>query len=124
MNTIKTKSTNKYLPVNSNRGTNNKLNNIKNIKNKKNKKKVNFNKDIKEEIFHNNKSISENKYIYKYPTKYGTELPDTHYLLYTNLSLGVPQYIIDSYKLFKKKKGKTPENKKIEYLRTFEDQLF
>ena len=84
-----------------------------------------INTDIKEEIFYKNKSISENKYLYKkFLTNYEKDNTiDTHYLLYSNLPLGTPQNIIDKYKLLKKRRQKTPDNRKIEYLRTYEDQF-
>ena len=117
---INPKNTKKYLPVNSNKKKDNENNYKKIIKNKK-KVKINF--DIDENRFDKNKLISENKTIFfknKYPTNKDNEsIIDTHYLLYSDIPLGVPQNIKDSYKLFKRKKQETPDNRNIEYLRTF-----
>lgn len=122
---IKPKNTNKYLPINSNKKKNDKEY-IKDMKDKniiKKKLIINMNNKVKKE--NKNKSISESKNNYfkkKYTTNYKNEsIIDTHYLLYSDIPLGVPQNIIDSYKLFKKKKPVTPENRKIEYLRTYEE---
>ncbi len=116
-NTIRTKSTNQYLPISSNRDTNN--NKLNNQKKMRNKKKVNFNMKVEEEIIYQSKSITVKKNN-NFKSKFKTENQvDTHYLLYSGVPLGVPQFIKDNYKLFRKK---TPENKKIEYLRTYYDQ--
>ena len=117
---INPKNTNKYLPVNSNKKKNDK----KDMKYKI-KKKLIINLDNTEKKDNKNKSISESKNNYfkkKYKTNYANEsIIDTHYLIYSDIPLGVPQNIIDNYKLFKKKKPVTPENRRIEYLRTYEE---
>ena len=122
LNSIKTKNTNKYLPISSNKNSKNKIYIKSKIQNKKN---IKINLDVFEKKYDKNKPVSENKDIYKkgiYKTNTGKEsVIDTHYLLYSDLTMGVPDNIKDSYKLFQKKKQKTPDNRKIEYLRTFGD---
>ena len=122
---IRPKNTNKYLPVNSNKKKNNDNNSNKIIKNKK---KVKLNLINDKDRFDKNKSISENKTIFfknKYRiNKENESIIDTHYLLYSDIPLGVPQNIKDSYKLLKRKKHNTPDNRNIEYLRTFGDEFY
>ena len=140
INNIKPKNTNRYLPINSNSNRNEKRNKLPLIKkkSKKNKKFVNINIDIKE-IKSKNKSISQNKNDnIEQNLKGNKEIKqresiidsnDPHYLLYSNIALGVPQNVKDSYKLLKnkpkftkkKKDVKSPDHdRKIEYLRTFD----
>ena len=140
INNINPKNTNRYLPINSNSNRNEKRNKLPLIKkkSKKNKKFVNINIDIKE-IKSKNKSISQNKNDnIEQNLKGNKEIKqresiidsnDPHYLLYSNIALGVPQNVKDSYKLLKnkpkftkkKKDVKSPDHdRKIEYLRTFD----
>ena len=121
---INPKNAYKYLPLKSNNKRYDKMN----LSNKnKNKKNVKININVKENLFDKNKSISENKNIYdKINYKANKEkrnIIDIHYLLYTDIPLGIPSNITDNYKLFKRKKQKTPDSRKIEYLRTFEDNI-
>ena len=121
---INPKNTYKYLPLKSNNKRYDKMNPINKIKNKNN---VKININVEENLFDENKSISENKNIngkINYKTnKEKRNIIDIHYLLYSDIPLGVPSNIIDNYKLFKRKKQKTPDNRNIEYLRTFEDHI-
>ena len=142
INNINPKNTNRYLPINSNRKEKRKKNNLPLLrkKSKKNKKSININIDIKE-IKNKSKSISQNKNDkIEQNLKGNKEIKqresiidsnDPHYLLYSNIALGVPQNVKDSYKLLKnktkiKKKStdvKSPNNdRKIEYLRTFDEE--
>ena len=123
LNTIKTKKTDKYLPINSNKNGKNKMYIKSKIQNKKN---VKINLNVFEKKYDKNRPVSEMKNNHKkgiYKTNDGNEsIIDTHYLLYSGLPMGVPDNIKDNLKLFQKKKQKTPDNRKIEYLRTFEEQ--
>ena len=85
--------------------------------------------NIKEYKYDKNKSISENKYntpkkninINKNSNR-DENIINKHYLLYSDLPLGVPQNVKDIYKLYKTKKNNTPDpKKKVEYLRTYID---
>jgi hypothetical protein len=143
INNMNPKNTNRYLPINSNSNSNekkkNKLPIIRN-KSKKNKKFVNININLKE-IKNNNKPISHNKNDkIEQNLKGNKEIKqresiidsnDPNYLLYSNIALGVPQNVKESYKLLKnktkiKKKNKdvkSPDNdRKVEFLRTFDEE--